>query len=191
MPAKIRKFSKILVANRGEIAIRVLRALSELRIQTVAVYSYEDRYSLHRYKADEAYMIGGPEEPLKPYLDIDLIIRLAVRKGVGSYSSRLWVFYQKMSNSQENVQENGIVFIGPRPEAMDELGDKVAAKEVAKSVGVPLIPDSDINLDKLSQAVTEADRIGYPVMLKAAFGGGGRGMRVIRSEEEMGYISVF
>lgn len=184
MSAKIQRFSKILVANRGEIAIRVLRALSELRIQTVAVYSYEDRYSLHRYKADEAYMIGGSEEPLKPYLDIDLIIRLAIRKGVEAIHPG-YGFLSENVEFARKCAANGIVFIGPRPEAMDELGDKVAAKEVAKSVGVPLIPDSDINLDKLAQAVTEADRIGYPVMLKAAFGGGGRGMRVVRNEEEM------
>ncbi|MEL6251193.1 MAG: pyruvate carboxylase [Bacteroidota bacterium] len=184
MPAQIRKFTKILVANRGEIAIRVLRALSELRIQTVAIYSYEDRYSLHRYKADEAYMIGGKDEPLKPYLNIETIINLAKQKGVEAIHPG-YGFLSENVEFARKCAENGIVFIGPRPEAMDALGDKVAAKEVADAVDVPLIPDSDVNLDKLSQAVTEAERIGYPIMLKAAFGGGGRGMRVVRSEEEL------
>lgn len=184
MPAQIRKFTKILVANRGEIAIRVLRALSELRIQTVAIYSYEDRYSLHRYKADEAYMIGGKDEPLKPYLNIDTIINLAKQKGVEAIHPG-YGFLSENVEFARKCAENGIVFIGPRPEAMDALGDKVAAKEVAEAVDVPLIPDSDVKLDKLSQATAEAERIGYPIMLKAAFGGGGRGMRVVRSEEEL------
>ncbi|MCI4668728.1 MAG: pyruvate carboxylase [Bacteroidia bacterium] len=180
----MKKFKKVLVANRGEIAIRILRALSELRIQTVAVYSYEDRYSLHRYKADEAYMIGDESEPLKPYLDIEGIIAVAKRKDVDAIHPG-YGFLSENVQFARRCKEEGLVFIGPKPEVMERLGDKVRAKEVAKEVGVPLIPDSQASLDSLTVALTEAGRIGYPVMLKAAAGGGGRGMRVIRNEEEM------
>ena len=180
----VRSFSRVLVANRGEIAIRILRALSELKIETIAIYSYEDRYSLHRYKADEAYMIGPESEPLKPYLDIEAIISVARRKKVDAIHPG----YGFLSENVEFVrrcEEEGICFIGPRPSVMEKLGDKVAAKKVAHSVEVPLIPDSDMELTKLEDAMSEAGRIGYPVMLKAASGGGGRGMRVVRSEEEL------
>ncbi|MEO0898304.1 MAG: pyruvate carboxylase [Bacteroidota bacterium] len=178
------KLKKVLVANRGEIAIRILRALSELRIQTVAIYSFEDRYSLHRYKADEAYMIGDESEPLKPYLDIEEIITTAKRKNVDAIHPG-YGFLSENVTFARRCKEEGIIFIGPRPEVMDRLGDKVRAKEVANKVGVPLIPDSKVELNSLKIALNEADQIGYPVMLKAAAGGGGRGMRVIRSEEEM------
>ncbi|MEO1451386.1 MAG: biotin carboxylase N-terminal domain-containing protein, partial [Bacteroidota bacterium] len=184
MSTHIRKFSKLLVANRGEIAIRILRAASELRIPTVAIYSYEDRYSLHRYKADEAYMIGAESEPLKPYLDIETIISVALRKGVDAIHPG-YGFLSENVNFARRCKEAGIAFIGPRPEVMDALGDKVKAKEIARAVDVPLIPDSQEPLDTLQAAVNEAARIGYPIMLKAAAGGGGRGMRVVRSEEEM------
>lgn len=177
-------FDKVLVANRGEIAIRILRALSELNIKTVAIYSYEDRYSLHRYKADEAYMIGAKDEPLKPYLDIEAIISVAKRKSVQAIHPG-YGFLSENVQLARRCAEEGITFIGPRPEVMEKLGDKVKAKQVATAVGVPLIPDSKEPLIKLTAAVNEADRIGYPVMLKAAAGGGGRGMRVVRSEEEL------
>ncbi|MDP5169397.1 MAG: pyruvate carboxylase, partial [Bacteroidia bacterium] len=184
MSQELRPFKKVLVANRGEIAIRVLRALSELHVKTVAIYSYEDRYSLHRYKADEAYMVGQEDEPLKPYLDIAGIIGVAKRKGVDAIHPG----YGFLSENVEFVkacQEAGITFIGPRPEVMEQLGDKVRAKKVAKAVHVPLIPDSQTDLLTLKDAVNEAESIGYPVMLKAAAGGGGRGMRVVRTEEEL------
>ncbi len=180
----IRRFSKVLVANRGEIAIRVLRALSELRISTIAIYSFEDRYSLHRYKADEAYMIGPKEEPLRPYLDIESIISVAKRKGAEAIHPG-YGFLSENVEFARRCREEGIVFIGPSPEVMHKLGDKVRAKDVAKECDVPLIPDSEQPLNKLADAVVEADRIGYPLMLKAASGGGGRGMRVIRSEEDL------
>ncbi len=178
------KLKKVLVANRGEIAVRILRALSELRIQTVAVYSYEDRYSLHRYKADEAYMIGEDSEPLKPYLDIEGLLATAKRKGADAIHPG-YGFLSENVRFARRCAEEGLIFIGPRPEVMQQLGDKVRAKEVAKIVEVPLIPDSKEELDSLKKALVEAERIGYPVMLKAAAGGGGRGMRVIQSEEQM------
>ena len=174
MEKNIRKFKKVLVANRGEIAIRVLRALSELNIQTAAIFSYEDRYSLHRYKADEAYMIGDESEPLKPYLDIEAIISVAKRKKIDAIHPG-YGFLSENVDFVRRCEEEGIVFIGPRPEVMERLGDKVKAKAVARSIDVPLIPDSNISLEKLPDAISEAERIGYPIMLKAAAGGGGRG----------------
>ncbi|MDX1907019.1 MAG: pyruvate carboxylase [Bacteroidia bacterium] len=183
----MKKFNKLLVANRGEIAIRILRAASELHIGTVAIYSYEDRYSLHRYKADEAYMIGDPKEPLRPYLDIEEIIALAKAQQVDAIHPG-YGFLSENVRFARRCAEEGIVFVGPRPEVMDALGDKVRAKEIAKAVGVPLIPDSEIRLEKLVDAVNEGARIGYPVMLKAAAGGGGRGMRVVRSEEDLSRV---
>lgn len=175
---------KLLVANRGEIAIRILRAASELKIKTMAVYTYEDRYSLHRYKADESYQIGPNSEPLKPYLDVEEIIRVAKLNGADAIHPG-YGFLSENVTLAKRCGEEGIIFVGPRPDVMERLGDKVAAKKVAMEVGVPLIPDSRVPLLKLADAVNEAEYIGYPVMLKAAAGGGGRGMRVVRNEEEM------
>ncbi|MDX2247026.1 MAG: pyruvate carboxylase [Bacteroidia bacterium] len=184
MKTEITKFDKILVANRGEIAIRVLRAISELNINTVAIYSFEDRYSLHRYKADEAYQIGEDDDPLRPYLDIESIIALAKSKQVDAIHPG-YGFLSENVDFVRRCEEEGIVFIGPRSDVMDKLGDKVKAKAVAGAVNVPLIPDSKIRLDKLSDAVKEGERIGFPVIIKAAGGGGGRGMRVVRNEDEL------
>lgn len=175
---------KLLVANRGEIAIRVFRAATELNIGTVAVYTYEDRYSLHRYKADQSYQIGDENEPLKPYLDIEEIIKVAKLNQVDAIHPG----YGFLSENVEFVRrcnEENIIFVGPRIEAMLQLGDKVAAKIVANAVGVPTILDSKEKLDSSETAMSEAQIIGYPVMLKAASGGGGRGMRVVRNADEM------
>lgn len=180
----VTKISKLLVANRGEIAIRVLRAASELRIRTVAVYTYEDRYSLHRYKADESYQIGDETEALKPYLDIEEIIRIAKANGVTAIHPG-YGFLSENVQFARRCEEEGMIWVGPRPEVMSKLGDKVAAKMVAKETGVPLIPDSEIPLNELEDCLKEAKRIGYPLMMKASAGGGGRGMRVIRNEEEL------
>lgn len=173
------EIKKVLIANRGEIAIRIFRACVELNLKTVGVYTHEDRYSQHRYKADEAYQIGNYDEPLKPYLDIDAIINVAKERGVDAIHPG----YGFLSENQEFARkcaENGIIFIGPRPEVMDQLGDKVKAKKVAQRVGVPIIESSKKELGSVKVALAEAKRIGFPVMLKAAAGGGGRGMRVIR-----------
>ena len=178
------KITKLLVANRGEIAIRVFRAASELGIATVALYTYEDRYSLHRYKADEAYQIGRDDEPLRPYLDIEGIILLARQNGVDAIHPG-YGFLSENATLARRCREENIIFVGPRPEVMEALGDKVAAKEVAQKIGVPLIESSEADLTDVDVALTEAHRIGYPVMLKAASGGGGRGMRVIRDDEQL------
>ena len=183
MKEYIRPITRLLVANRGEIAIRVMRAATELGITTVAVYTYEDRYSLHRFKADEAYQIGRDEEPLKPYLDVESIIALAKHKKIEAIHPG-YGFLSENVTLARRCREEGIVFVGPSPEAMDALGDKVRAKNLATSVNVPVIPDSREPNMTVEFALQEAKRIGFPIMVKAAAGGGGRGMRVVRQEEE-------
>lgn len=181
---KANKITKLLVANRGEIAIRVFRAATELHIKTVAIYTHEDRYSLHRYKADEAYLIGEVEEPLKPYLDIEAIIALAKLKNVDAIHPG-YGFLSENVQFAKRCEEEGIVFVGPHWAVMEKLGDKIAAKKIARASQVPVIEDSkeDLLQDKTIKA--EAERIGYPVMIKAAAGGGGRGMRVVRNAEDL------
>ncbi|PPK86079.1 pyruvate carboxylase [Neolewinella xylanilytica] len=181
---KRKRFKKILVANRGEIAIRILRAASELQMRTVAIYTYEDRYSLHRYKADESYQIGPDDEPLRPYIDIKAIIQMAKQKNVDAIHPG-YGFLSENVDFARACLEAGIEFVGPSPDSMDQLGDKVAAKELARRVGVPLIQDSDQDISNPEVAAQEAERIGYPVIIKAAAGGGGRGMRVVRNEKQL------
>ncbi|MEO0337864.1 MAG: pyruvate carboxylase [Bacteroidota bacterium] len=182
--SKIRSIKKLLVANRGEIAIRVLRAAAELRLRTVAIYTYEDRYSLHRYKADEAYQIGEENDPLRPYLDIEAIIKIAKAHEVEAIHPG-YGFLSENVNFARRCREEGIIFVGPDPEVMEQLGDKVAAKALATKVQVPLIEGSKGELATSSDALKEARRIGYPIMIKAAAGGGGRGMRVVRNDEDL------
>jgi pyruvate carboxylase len=184
MTTKLFEINKLLVANRGEIAIRVLRAASELRIRTVAVYTYEDRYSLHRYKSDEAYQIGKDDDPLKPYLDIEEIIKLAKHKGVDAIHPG-YGFLSENVKLARRCREEGIIFVGPEPEVMNALGDKVRAKDIAIKANVPIIEDSKIDLVDTETALQEAERIGYPIMVKAAAGGGGRGMRVVQNKDQL------
>ena len=179
-----RAINKILIANRGEIATRVLRAAAELGIRTVSIFTHEDRFSSHRYKSDEAYQVGEDDDPLKPYLDIEAIIEVArlndvdaIHPGYGFLSENV-VFATR-------CRDEGIIFVGPSPEAMAQLGDKVMARENAVAAGLPVIEASRQELDTLETALAEASRIGYPLMLKAASGGGGRGMRVVRSDEDL------
>ncbi|HZI02051.1 MAG TPA: biotin carboxylase N-terminal domain-containing protein, partial [Flavisolibacter sp.] len=181
---KPRTIKKLLVANRGEIAIRILRACSEMEIRTVAVYTYEDRYSLHRYKADEAYQLGEENDPLKPYLDMDAIIKVAKDCGAEAIHPG-YGFLSENFEFARRCREHDILFIGPDPEVMQQLGDKVMAKKIAYQCNVPQIESSKELLVSYEAAKAEANRIGYPLMLKAASGGGGRGMRVIRGEEEL------
>ncbi len=178
------RIHKLLVANRGEIAIRALRAATELGIRTVAVYTYEDRYSLHRYKADEAYQIGRENEPLKPYLDIEEIISTAKENNVDAIHPG-YGFLSENVQFARRCREEGIIFVGPSPEAMEQLGDKVASKIVARKAGVPVIEDNKTALTSADVALSEAKRIGFPVIFKASAGGGGRGMRVIRAAEDL------
>lgn len=179
-----KRFKKIMVANRGEIAIRILRAASELKLTTVAIYTYEDRYSLHRYKADESYQVGSNDEPLKPYLDIAEIIRVAKENGVEAIHPGYGFLSENVTFARA-CTEAGIIFIGPSADVMERLGDKVAAKVIAREVNVPLIEDSQEDLTSVEIALAEGERIGYPIMVKAAAGGGGRGMRVVRKAEDL------
>ena len=178
------KIEKVLVANRGEIAIRIFRACVEIGVRTVGIYTYEDRYSLHRYKADESYQIGEDNEPLKPYLDIDAIIKVAKENNVDAIHPG-YGFLSENSKFAQKCADNGIVFVGPKVSVLRALGDKITAKEVAVANNIPIIQSSDKDLKDIKIALAEAKRIGYPLMLKAASGGGGRGMRVIRTEEEL------
>ncbi len=175
---------KVLVANRSEIAIRVLRACAEINLKTVAIFTYEDRYSQHRYKADESYQIGANDQPLKPYLDGDAIIALAKSKNVDAIHPG-YGFLSENSEFARNCAKNGIIFIGPDPKVMDALGDKITAKKIAVKCNVPIIKSNSKKLSSLKIALSEANDIGYPVMLKAASGGGGRGMRIIRNDDDL------
>ena len=139
----MQKITKLLVANRGEIAIRALRAAAELGIRTVAIYTYEDRYSLHRYKADEAYQVGKDNEPLKPYLDIDAIITVAKQNNVNAIHPGYGFLSENVGFAKRCHEEN-IIFIGPSPEVMQQLGDKVASKIVARICNIPVVEDNKI-----------------------------------------------
>lgn len=179
-----KKITKLLVANRGEIAIRIFRAATELHIRTVAIYTYEDRYSLHRYKADESYQIGKNDDPLKPYLDIEEIIHVAKKIGANAIHPG-YGFLSENVQFARRCREEGIKFIGPEPEVMEQLGDKIAAKLIAKKANVPVIEGSIVDLSDDNKAFEEAQRIGYPIMIKAASGGGGRGMRVVWDDDQL------
>ena len=181
---EIKKFKRVLVANRGEIAIRVFRACRELGIRTVAIYSEEDKNSLFRTKADEAYQIGKGKTPVGAYLSIDEIIALAKAKGVDAIHPR-YGFLAEKEEFAKTCAEAGIEFIGPTAEMMNQLGDKIQSKIVAHSVGVPTVPGVEKAIETEAEALEFANSCGYPVMLKAAAGGGGRGMRIVRSEEEL------
>lgn len=181
---EIKKFKRVLVANRGEIAIRVFRACRELGIRTVAIYSEEDKNSLFRTKADEAYQIGKGKTPVGAYLGINEIIELAKAKGVDAIHPG-YGFLSENVQFAEACAAAGIEFIGPTGAMMDALGDKIKSKIVANSVGVPTIPGVEKAIQNEEEAVEFAAKCGYPVMLKAAAGGGGRGMRIVNSEEEL------
>lgn len=179
-----KKFKKILVANRGEIAIRIFRACSELGIRTVAIYSEEDKNSLFRTKADESYLIGKNKGPIEAYLSIDEIIKIAIKKGVDAIHPG-YGFLAENPELGRKCRDVGIEFIGPSPEMMDSLGDKIQSKKVASSVGVSIIPGIDRAVKTEEEAKEFANYSGYPIMLKAAAGGGGRGMRIVRKEEDL------
>lgn len=181
---KVKKFKRVLVANRGEIAIRVFRACQELGIRTVAIYSEEDKNSLFRFKADESYQIGKGKTPVAAYLSIDEIIDLAKAKGVDAIHPG-YGFLSENSAFARACEDAGIEFIGPTSRMMDSLGDKIQSKLVAQKVGVASIPGVDKAIQSEEEAVEFADKCGYPVMLKAAAGGGGRGMRIVRNRDDI------
>ncbi len=178
------EFRKILIANRGEIAIRVMRAANEMGKLTVAVYAAEDKLSLHRFKADEAYLIGDGMGPVAAYLSIDEIIRVASTCGADAVHPGYGLLSENPAFA-EACAANGIAFIGPRPETMRALGDKASAREFAIRAGVPVIPATRVLGEDMIEIARQADEIGYPMMLKASWGGGGRGMRVITEPEKL------
>lgn len=178
------KIKKILVANRGEIAIRIMRAATELGIKTVAIYSHEDRLALHRFKADESYLVGEGEGPVKAYLSGDDILRIAKQVGVDAIHPG-YGFLSENPEFADACHDAGIIFIGPEAQAMRDLGNKVAARNIAIKADVPVIPATDPLTKDMNEVHKLAEEIGYPVMLKASWGGGGRGMRIIRSADEL------
>ena len=181
MPQRIRS---ILVANRGEIAIRVMRAANELGLRTVAIYSQEDRFSLHRTKADEAYLVGRGKGPVEAYLDIEDILRIAHEARVDAIHPG-YGFLSENPQFAQGCLAAGILFVGPRPETMRTLGNKVAARNLASAAGVPVMPATAPLPESLEECLRRAHEIGYPVMLKASWGGGGRGMRVVESDAQL------
>lgn len=181
---KITPFKRVLVANRGEIAIRVFRALTELGITTIGIYSKEDKYSIFRTRADESYPLNPAKGPIDAYLDINEIIKIAKEQNVDAIHPG-YGFLAENPNFVEACQKNGIVFIGPTADIMNAMGDKIASKQMAISADVPIIPGVEHAIKSEEEIIRVAHEIGYPVMLKASNGGGGRGMRIVYREEDM------
>ncbi len=175
---------KLLALNRGEIAIRIFRAANELGLKTVAIYSQEDRLGLHRFKADEAYLVGAGLGPVQAYLDVQGIVALAAEKGVDLIHPG-YGFLSENPALPRACEKAGITFVGPPPEILEMLGDKTAARRLAQKAGVPVLPGSGQAVTSLRQAERAAARIGFPLILKAAFGGGGRGMRIVGAREDL------
>ncbi|HPA88990.1 MAG TPA: biotin carboxylase N-terminal domain-containing protein, partial [Quisquiliibacterium sp.] len=180
----MRRIQSLLVANRSEIAIRVMRAAAELGIRTVSIYSNEDRFALHRFKADESYLVGEGKKPLQAYLDIADVIRIAKLAKVDAIHPG-YGFLSENPDFARACAEAGIAFIGPTPEVMTTLGNKVAARNAAVAANVPVMPATGPLPRDLAQVKALAAEVGYPLMLKASWGGGGRGMRVIETEADL------
>lgn len=181
---QIRKFKKVLVANRGEIAIRVFRALNELGITTVSIYSKEDRYALFRSKADESYPLNPEKGPIDAYLDIDTIIKIALAANVDAIHPG-YGFLSENPDFVDACERNGIVFIGPSSQIMNAMGDKISSKKMAIDAQVPIIPGVDYAIKDIDTATKIAAEVGFPIMLKASNGGGGRGMRIVNTMENL------
>ncbi|MBO9130303.1 pyruvate carboxylase [Bacillus sp. 165] len=176
----IQQIQKVLVANRGEIAIRVFRACTELGLRTVAIYSKEDAGSYHRYKADEAYLVGEGRKPIDAYLDIEGIIEIAKSNDVDAIHPG-YGFLSENIEFARRCEEEGIKFIGPTSEHLDMFGDKVKARVQAQKAGIPVIPGSDGPVNSLAEVTAFGEKHGYPIIIKASLGGGGRGMRIVRN----------
>ena len=175
---------KLLVANRSEIAVRIFRSASELNLRTVAIYAEEDRFGVHRFKADEAYLVGKGKGPVAAYLDIESIISLAKEKKVDMIHPG-YGFLSENAHFARACEDAGIIFVGPSPELLERMGDKVAAKKAADEAGVPTLPATPNPVSKPAEALKWGRKIGFPLIIKAAFGGGGRGMRVVHKEEDL------
>ena len=179
-----REFKKLMAANRSEIAIRIFRAATELGLKTVAVFAQEDRFCMHRFKADEAYVVGTGKGPVAAYLDIETIVALAKECGVDAIHPG-YGFLSENAGFARACAAADIAFVGPRPELLDLMGDKTAARALAQRIGVPTLPGTEAALSDRDEALKAAKQIGFPLIIKAAFGGGGRGMRVVHKGAEL------
>ena len=185
MPRNRKKqIRKILVANRGEIAIRVLRAATELGIGTVSIYSNEDRFALHRFKADESYLVGAGKGPIEAYLDIPGIIAIARAAHVDAIHPG-YGFLAENPDFADSCAAAGIIFVGPSGDVMRGLGNKISARRLATEAGVPVMPATDPLPEDPTATAEMAETIGFPVMVKASWGGGGRGMRMVENAEAL------
>ncbi|KAM7217384.1 pyruvate carboxylase [Rhypophila decipiens] len=182
----IMQVNKILVANRGEIPIRIFRTAHELSLHTIAIFSYEDRLSMHRQKADEAYVIGkrGQYTPVGAYLASDEIVKIAVEHGAQMIHPG-YGFLSENADFARKVEKAGLIFIGPSPEVIDSLGDKVSARKLAIKAKVPVVPGTEGAVERFEEVKKFTDEYGFPIIIKAAYGGGGRGMRVVREESSL------
>jgi pyruvate carboxylase len=177
------KITKLLVANRSEIATRVFRSAHEIGIRTVAIYSHEDRFALHRFKADESYQVGRKGEPIRAYLDIDGIIGIAKDYGIDGIHPG-YGFLSENPDFARACAKNGITFVGPTVDALEKLGDKTFARNIAEKIGVPVLGGTKEAVRSVNEGKKQAEKIGYPIILKAAKGGGGRGMRIVKTPDQ-------
>ena len=180
----MKKIGKILAANRSEIAIRIFRAAEESGIKTAAIYSKEDRFAIHRFKTDESYLVGEGKGPIQAYLDIDSIIKIAKDAQVDAIHPG-YGFLSESPELAEQCEKNDITFIGPSKEILKRFGNKTEAKKVAEEAKVGTVPSVLVTKENLKSVEKEVEKIGYPVIVKASWGGGGRGMRVVRSSNEL------
>src|ERR1700683_4571083 len=178
---------KLLAANRNEIAVRVFRAATELGLRTVAIYAQEDRLSIHRFKADEAYLIGKGKGPVGAYLDIPGLVALAKERQVDLIHPG-YGFLAENAGFARACAAAGMTFVGPRPEILELMGNKVAARELARKTNVPTLPGTEEPVQDRAQALKIAHEIGFPLIIKAAFGGGGRGMRVVHRSSDLAHL---
>jgi pyruvate carboxylase len=180
----VRPIRKLLVANRSEIATRVFRSATELGIRTVAIYSHEDRYALHRFKADEAYQIGQPGEPIRSYLNIDAIVAICKKHDVDAVHPG-YGFLSENPDFAAALEKAGVLFVGPSERSLRDLGDKTSARHLAELAGVPVLSGTAAAVTSLDEAQAAAEKLSYPIILKASKGGGGRGMRVVNQPDEL------
>jgi pyruvate carboxylase len=182
--SSIRPIKKLMVANRSEIAIRVMRAATELGLKTVGIYAAEDRFCPHRFKADEAYELNKDKGPLGAYLDIEGIVTIAKEKGVDAIHPG-YGFLSENPQFAKACADAGIIFIGPEAKILDMMGDKTAARNIARKLKVSILEGTDEPVSDRKEAIAAAKKIGFPLIIKAAFGGGGRGMRVVREAKDL------
>src|SRR3954468_2529964 len=180
----LRPVRKLMAANRSEIAVRIFRAGTELGFRTVGIFAQEDRLNIHRYKADEAYQVGQGKGPVAAYLDIESIVGIAKAKGVDAIHPG-YGFLSENAGFARACQKAGLIFVGPRPELLDMMGDKTAARALAQKINVPTLPGTENPITDRDEALKTAKQIGFPLIIKAAFGGGGRGMRVVHKPGDL------